>query len=71
MRMSRPGAAGVVTEVEQAAGEAQRTPVSGLVLTGHGDGDLVEEDARQPLPGAPNVGFVGSVVPGFFHRAEN
>ena len=51
--------------------EAQSALVHGLVFAGHGDGDLVEEDELQPLPGAPNVGFVGSVVPGFFHRAED
>ena len=51
--------------------ETQSALVHGLVFAGHGDGDLVEEEELQSLPGAPNVGFVGSVIPEFFHRAEN
>ena len=58
-------------EPEQAAGEMQHAPVCGLMFASHGDGDIVKEDELRPLPGAPNVGFEGSVVPRFFHRAED
>ena len=47
--------------------EAQGALIHELVLAGHGDGDLTRKNELQPLPGAPNVRFGGSIVPGFFH----
>ena len=51
--------------------EAQGALVHGLVLAGHGDGDLSRKNEVQPLPGAPNIGFVGSDGPKFFHWVES
>ena len=51
--------------------EVQGALIHGLVLTVHGDGDLSRKNELQPLPGAPNVGFVGSDGPKFFHGVES